>query len=136
MLVDRSLIGLTSEPRTFEVTSGAIVALAEAIGDPCPAYREGRIAPPTFPDTFQMVFPKAFPGLEDFDLTHGLLGEMEFAYERALRAGDRVTCVARIVDVTEKELRRGTATFVVFETNARDEAGSPVYTSRATVIVR
>jgi hydroxyacyl-ACP dehydratase HTD2-like protein with hotdog domain len=53
-----------------------------------------------------------------------------------LRAGDRITCVARIANVTEKETRLGSATFVVVETEGRDQAGDLVFTGRATAIVR
>lgn len=136
MPIDRSLIGLASEPRTFDVAPEAIVAVAEAIGDPCPEYREGRIAPPTFPDTFKLMFPGVFPGFEDFDPARALFGEQEYAYERPLRAGDRVTCVARIADVSERQTRLGTVTRVLVETEARDDAGELVFTGRATTLVR
>ena len=38
--------------------------------------------------------------------------------------------------MNEKETRLGTATFVVVETEGRDQAGELVFTGRATVIVR
>ncbi len=133
--IDRSLIGLASDPRTFEVTPEAIAEVAEAIGDPCPGYGEG-IAPPTFPDRFKLMFPAAFPAFEEFDLALGLFGEQEYEYTRPLRAGDRVTCVARVVDVSEAETRLGPFTRVLVETEARDEAGELVFTGRATTLVR
>ena len=58
------------------------------------------------------------------------------SYERPLRAGDRVTCVTKIADVNEKETKLGTATFVVTETEGRDDEGELVFTGRATLIVR
>jgi hypothetical protein len=130
--VDPALIGAESEPVTFEVEKGAIVKLADAIGDPRPEYREGTAAPPTFPTTFRM----AIPGLAELDPARFLHGEQEYVYERPIRAGERVTCIARIANVTEKETKVGTATFVVAEIEGRDDAGEPVFTGRATLLVR
>ena len=132
MNLDASLIGATSEPATFEVEKGAIVKLAEAIGDPAPDYREGTAAPPTFPTTFR--FP--VPGLSEVDPARFLHGEQEYEFDRPLRAGDRITCVSRIADVREKETRVGKATFVIAETEGRDDAGERVFVGRSTLLVR
>jgi hydroxyacyl-ACP dehydratase HTD2-like protein with hotdog domain len=110
------------------------VRLAEAIGDPQPAYAEGSAAPPTFPTTFNFRLP--VPSLKAIDPARFIHGQQEYAYERPLRVGDRITCVARIADVTEKETRLGQATFVVVETEGRDDTGELVFTGRATAIVR
>ena len=132
MAVDRSLIGATSEPRTFEVERGAIRKFAEAIGDPHPAFRAGEVAPPTFPTTFSMAMP-----MLKIDPARVLHGEEEYVYERPLRAGDQVTCVRRIVDVYERRGRRlGPLSFVVVETEGRDPHGALLYRARSTVIVR
>lgn len=132
MPVDRSLIGAASEPRVFEVEHGTIVELAQAIGDPHPDYRDGLAAPPTFPTTFRL----AIPGLDEIEPARFLHGEQEYAYERPIRAGDRLTCVARVADVREKETRLGPAAFVVVELEGRDRAGDLVFSGRATAIVR
>ena len=132
--LDRSNIGDASEPITFDVEGGAIVRLAEAIGDQHPAYTDGAAAPPTFPTTFNFRLP--VPSLRAIDPARFIHGEQEYAYERPLRAGDRITCVARIADVNPKETRLGPATFVLVETEGRDEAGEVVLTGRSTLIVR
>jgi hydroxyacyl-ACP dehydratase HTD2-like protein with hotdog domain len=132
--IDRSHIGESSEQVTFDVEKGAIVRMAEAIGDPQPAYLDGSAAPPTFPTTFNFRLP--VPSLRGADPSRTLHGDQEYVYERPLRAGDRLTCVSRIADVNEKETRLGAAAFVVVETEGRDESGELVYTARATVIVR
>jgi acyl dehydratase len=132
--IDRSNIGDASEPITFDVERGASVKLAEAIGDDQTAYAEGTAVPPTFPTTFNFRLP--VPSLRAIDPARFIHGEQEFAYERPLRAGDRVTCVAKIADVNEKETRLGTATFILVETEGRDERGELVFTGRATVMVR
>jgi N-terminal half of MaoC dehydratase len=132
--LDRTLIGAATEPQTFEVEKGAIARLAEAIGDPRAEYLTGEAAPPTFPTTFN--FRLKVPALAEIDPARFIHGDQEYAYERPLRAGDRITCVAKVADVTEKETRLGTATFVVVETEGRNEAGELVFTGRATAIVR
>lgn len=132
MTLDRSLIGARSQPQTFEVERGAVVKLAEAIGDPHPDYRAGLAAPPTFPTTFRLTIPV----LAEIDPARFLHGEQEYAYERPIRPGDRLTCVAQVADVTEKDTRLGRVTFVVVETEGRDEAGELVFTGRTTAIVR
>jgi hydroxyacyl-ACP dehydratase HTD2-like protein with hotdog domain len=110
------------------------VRLAEAIGDEQPAYAEGAAAPPTFPTTFTFRLP--VPSLRAIDPARFIHGDQEYVYERPLHAGDRITCVAKIVDVTEKETRLGTATFAVVETEGRDKGGELVFKGRATLIVR
>ena len=132
MALDSSLIGATSEPASFEVEKGAIVSLAEAIGDPHRDYRDGSAAPPTFPTTFRLPVP----GLADVDPARFLHGEQEYEYDRPIRAGDRITCVARIADVREKETRVGKATFVVAEVEGRDDSGERVFVGRSTLLVR
>lgn len=108
--------------------------LAEAIGDPQTAYLDGAAAPPTFPTTFNFRLP--VPSLKAIDPARFLHGEQEYAYERPLRAGDRITCIAKITDVADKDTRLGPVTFAVVETEGRDETGALVFTGRATAIVR
>lgn len=131
MAIDRSLIGKESPEVVFEVERGAIRKFAEAIGDPTPEYQRGEIAPPTFPTTFRIPIP----GLS-LELSRVLHGEQEYAFQRPIRAGDRLRCKTRVVDVYEKEGRLGKMTFLVTEIEGRDEEGQLVFTGRSTVIVR
>jgi hydroxyacyl-ACP dehydratase HTD2-like protein with hotdog domain len=78
----------------------------------------------------------AIPGLAEIDPARILHGEQEYSYERPIRAGDRLTCVARIADVYEKEGRLGTMTFVIAEVEGRDAAAEKVFAGRATLIIR
>jgi hypothetical protein len=130
--VDSSIVGAATAPVTFEVEKGAIVKLAEAIDDPHPDYRSGAAAPPTFPTTFRMPLP----GLSDVDPARFIHGEQEYVHERPIRAGDRITCVARIADAREKEIALGRVTFTTIEVEGRDETGELVFTGRSTLIVR
>ena len=132
MTLDRSLIGSASEPQTFEVERGAIVKFAAAIGDSQPDYLSGEAAPPTFPTTFWIDLP-AFEGIDPARFLHG---EEEYVYERPIRAGDRLTCISRVVDLTEKETRLGAVTFGVVETEGREDGGDLVFTAKTTLIIR
>ncbi len=124
-------MGATSEAVLFEVERGAIRKFAEALGDPAPAFASGEIAPPTFPTTFRV----AIPGVS-VELARVLHGAEEYRYERPIRAGDRLRCRSRVVEVYEREGRLGHMTFLVTETEGVDESGAPVFTARHTAILR
>jgi hypothetical protein len=131
--IDPAIIGRCGEPQEFEVERDAIRRFAEALGDANPAYRAGDIAPPTFPTTFHVRGPDL--GLaRDHDRLL-LSGGEEFIYERPLRAGDRITCVRRVVDTYVKSGRRGAMTFIVFEKEGRDLQGALVFRARNTLII-
>jgi len=130
MTIDRSVIGLESDEVIFEVEKGAIRKFADALGDTTPAYTRGEIAPPTFPTTFRL----SIPGLS-LELSRVLHGEQEYKFERPIRAGDRLRCKSRVVDVYEREGRLGRMTFLVTEIEGRDERGQLVFTGRSTAII-
>lgn len=135
MLIDPSLIGASSSPKTFEVTEEAVLRFMEATEDP--ALQNGTsisFAPLTFPTTFRGL---SIPGLElDTSKMQLLHGEQEYSYTRRLRIGEQVTCVARIVDVRERSGRTGPMTFLVTETTGVDSNQQPIFTARSTSIVR
>jgi len=135
MLIDTSLIGASSAPKTFEVTEEAVRRFMGATEDP--ALQSGTpigFAPPTFPTTFRGM---GIPGLElDTSRMQLLHGEQEYNYTRRLRIGEQVTCVARIVDVRERSGRSGPMTFLVTETTGVDGERKPVFTARSISIVR
>jgi hydroxyacyl-ACP dehydratase HTD2-like protein with hotdog domain len=72
-------------------------------------------------------------GLDFMTLVHG---EQEFEYARPIKVGETLTLTGRIGDIYEKRGSSGTLDFVVIETEARDAAGSPVFTSRNVLISR
>jgi hypothetical protein len=134
MLIDSSLIGKSSAPQTFEVTSEAVLRFMEATEDP--ALHDGaseEYAPPTFPTTFR----KHIPGLElDTTKMQLLHGEQEYRYMRRLRIGEKVTCVVRIVNVRERTGRTGAMTLLILETTGTDSEQKTVFTGRSTSVVR
>ena len=134
MPLDSSLIGASSEPKTFEVTREAVQRFMEAAEDPeLQSDNPIEYAPPTFPTTFRI----RVPGLElDGSKMQLLHGEQEYNYTRRLRIGEQVTCIAHIADVRQREGRTGLMTFVVSELTATDSQQQPVFTARSTTIIR
>ena len=134
MPIDSSLIGASSQPRTFEVTREAVLRFMEATEDP--ALQSGttiEYAPPTFPTTFRV----RIPGLEldgsKMQLVHG---EQQYTYTRKLRIGEKITCVARVADIRERTGKSGAMKLVVSEITGTDAQQQPVFTGRSTTIVR
>jgi acyl dehydratase len=140
VLIDPSLVGATSEPQDFEVEKGAIRRFAEAIGDENPLYDDEAfarahgyasiVAPPTFPTTFRVRTPVRF------DARRSLHGEQEYTYTRPIVAGETIRCVARVVDVYERQGSLGTMTFLVSEITGDDLQGQRVFTGRSVGILR
>ena len=133
---EENIVGLEAPPFTVEVEKGAIRKFAEALGDPNPLFSDieygrksthgGMIAPPTFPTTFRGERPDV-----KLDRTKPpLFAGQEYEYFRAIKPGDRITCLTRVVDYYEKEGRRGTLRFVVYETEGVDEKGEKVFKGR------
>ncbi|MFC7441088.1 MaoC family dehydratase N-terminal domain-containing protein [Laceyella putida] len=141
MIIDRSVIGSTSEVKVFEVEKGAIRAFAHAIGDDNPLYTDeafakehgyaSLVAPPTFPTTFRVPIPNV-----KFELSRVLHGEQEYSYERPIVAGDILRCVNRVVDVYERQGKLGTMTFLVTEIRGEDLDGKLVFCGKSTAILR
>lgn len=129
--ISEALIGRESEEVLIEVERGAIRKFAEAVGDTTAACVRGDVAPPTFPTTFRI----AIPGLT-FDLARVLHGAQEYRFERPIRARDRLRCRSRLADLYHREGRLGPMTFLIIETEGRDQLGQLVFTGRSTVILR
>ena len=136
-------VGRESSPRLYEVERGHIRRFAEAVGDPDPIYVDEAAAraaghpripaPPTFATALRPHDPRE--GI-DIDWKKLLHGEQEFAYQRPLYAGDRVTVIGRIAEAYVKEGKAGAMDFMVLETRAVDDAGALVFTARSTVVIK
>ncbi len=134
MHIDSSLIGKSSQPQTFEVTLEAVRRFMEATEDPALQSNEPlQYAPPTFPTTFRIRVPELELDSSKMQLLHG---EQQYTYMRQLRIGERVTCVARIVDIRERHGKAGTMTFIITETTGTDSEQQPIYTAHSTAVVR
>jgi len=143
-MLDKSLIGRTSEPVLHEVEKGAIRRFAEALGDPNPlaldeavaraAGHPGLVAPPTFALT--LGWGERFRHSLDLGTRSVLHGEQSFEFGRTIVAGDRLTVRSKVADVQERSGASGPMDVIVIEDEGRDEQGALVFRSRATFILR
>ena len=134
-------IGIEGKPATLEVEKGAVRKFAEAVGDPNPLWNDegaarksrygGLVAPPTFLRSVHHERPQ-LPF--DFPFTRLLDGGSEWEYFGPVRVGDRITAVARIVDVSERSGRMGTMLFIVSEITYTNQFDELVATQRNTLI--
>ncbi|MFQ5933522.1 MAG: MaoC family dehydratase N-terminal domain-containing protein [Dehalococcoidia bacterium] len=126
----KKLVGVESEPITYEIEAGHIRQFADAIGDPNPLYTDeaearktpygGIIAPPTF-----LRYCEANPLPEvKYPVSRGLDAGSDWEYYQPVYPGDRITAVRKITDFTQKEGRLGPMLFETTEvayTNQFDE---------------
>ncbi|MGH7819878.1 MAG: FAS1-like dehydratase domain-containing protein [Candidatus Binatia bacterium] len=137
-------IGRSGKPSTMRVEFGKVREFARAIKDDNPLYCDeayaekeaGGVMPPL---TFTMT--QAFwddPGNRidlGLDMRRVLHGSQEFEYVRPVHAGDRLTAQGRIADVYKKPGKRGgEMTFVVLETEYKNQRGEVALYSRSTII--
>jgi acyl dehydratase len=129
----------------YEVGRAKIREFADAIGDLNPLYREPEaaaaagysdvIAPPTFPvllfgkySITALVEDEAL-GLDYDRMVHG---DMSFAYERPVRAGDRLTLVTHI----ETVMNRAGNDFLSLRVDVDTDDDERVVVARAQLVVR
>jgi hydroxyacyl-ACP dehydratase HTD2-like protein with hotdog domain len=132
-IIDESLVGATSAEKIFRVSRADIRRFAAAIGDRTLAHTRGDVAPPTYPAKFLFRLP--IKGL-DIDDVRALHGEQEYWYERPIRAGDRLLCMARVTEVARKTGSSGEMILVVIEQSGSDAERRPVFHDRGTFIFR
>jgi hypothetical protein len=160
--VDTSIIGKPTGARKVRVERGPVEFFATALKDDNPVYHDGSAAaaagfdgipaPPTFsfvmghqgarreeqpPDPTGGQSPM-FKVMGDLMKQGGLVlhGEQEFVYHRPIVEGDVLHSEGRIGDIYEKESKGSIMTFIVMETEWRDESDAPVVTERFNLIHR
>ncbi|MEV5468434.1 MaoC family dehydratase N-terminal domain-containing protein [Streptomyces griseoincarnatus] len=109
MALDQSFVGRSYPPtEPYEVGREKIREFVEAVGDANPAYTDTEaaqalghpdvIAPPTF--VFAITFKAAGQVVADpqlgLDYSRVVHGDQKFAYNRPVRAGDRLTVTSTI----------------------------------------
>jgi hypothetical protein len=150
----RSVIGVETEPWTYEVTATGIRAFARGVGYTDPVFYDEATArkagyqalpaPPCYLGT-----PVYVPGRSDpvfsvppgtgprprFGLTSVLDGGTEIAYERVVLAGDVLTATEKVVSLDVKRSSGlGVMLLVTSEAEFRDPDGARVATLRSQVI--
>lgn len=109
MALDQSFVGRSYPPTApYEVGREKIREFAQAVGDANPAYTDPEaaralghpdvIAPPTF--AFLITYRAAGEVVQDprlgLDYSRVVHGDQKFAYQRPVRAGDRLTVTSTI----------------------------------------
>jgi acyl dehydratase len=145
MPLDPSFVGRAYPPTdAYEVGREKIREFAAAVGashpahtDPAAARALGHpdvVAPPTFPIVVTMSAGAQI--VEDpalgIDYSRVVHGEQRFSYTRPVYAGDRLTCVCIVEEITS----RGGHDFVTTRTDVAAEGGEPVVTVWSKLVVR
>jgi acyl dehydratase len=145
MPLDPSFVGRTYPPTpSYEVGREKIREFAAAVGavdtahtDPGAARALGHpdiVAPPTFPIVVTMSAGAQI--IEDpalgIDYSRVVHGDQRFSYTRPVYAGDRLTCVCSVEDITS----RGGHDFVTTRTDVATEDGEAVVTVWSKLVVR
>jgi acyl dehydratase len=158
----KKIIGQPTGTAKVIVERGPVQHFADAVLSTSPIYHNPEAAkaagfdaipaPPTFP--FAMEFSGKFDELQPADAPTsnplgaavgplmakgGLIlhGEQEFVYHRPVQVGDVLVSEGRITDAYQKESKGRTMTFIIQETNWRDDkTGEPVVTTRFNLIHR
>ncbi len=143
-MADKSDIGKTGKPITMHIDYGKIREFAKSIKDPNPIYYDleyakkevgGVMLPPTFLMTLAHWDEGEGRPHVKMDLRRVLHGEQEFEYLKPIYAGDVLTAVTRVTDVYEKAgSRGGTMTFVIMETEYKNQRGDLVALTRSATI--
>lgn len=137
--IDRSLLGVWGPESTMRIETGKVREFARAVKDPNPVFQDdtGALAPPTFLMTIahwlrDLGQTRSAVKLDYRRLLHG---EQDFEYVKPIRAGDVLTFRSRTKDVFEKQGKRGgTMTFVIGETEFKNQRGEVVAYMRNTAI--
>lgn len=149
----KAVIGVDSDPWTYELTSTSVRAFARGVGYTDPVYFDRAAAqaagyadlpaPPCYlgtpvfiPGQSSEVFsgPKGGP-----ELKHGLPGLLDggttTTYERPLVAGEVLTATSRYVELETKESKGlGVMLITTQETTWKDQSGAVVARQRAQAI--
>jgi acyl dehydratase len=151
----RKLVGMSLEPYILEVERGAIRRFAEAVGNPNPLHWDvdyaGKtshgdlICPPGFFGwrVKAGALPLATSVTEVMDkitqvtgLSRVLDGGIEYEFMTPIRAGDTLTAIPKVADISLRETKTGKMFFLLAETRFINQNSTPVARSLATTIIR
>ena len=145
MPLDHSYVGRDYPvPEPYLVSREKIREFAEAIGATDAAYvdRDAAralgypdvIAPPTFAITVIGLGAQLMISDESLGLNFGRVvhGDQRFEYARPIAAGDQLTCVVYIDEITS----RGGHDFLTYRGEVRTTAGEPLVTGRTRLVIR
>jgi acyl dehydratase len=148
-MFDKSKVGQSFSPFTFEVERGKIRELALAIGDDNPIYQSKEAAQaagypdvpiyPTSPTTFafwgnrQMVGQLSSLGINLMRVLHG---EEEYEYLAPIYPGDTLTGVMKLVDAKTRQTQGATLDILTIEIDYTNQHNALVLKAHQVAIVR
>ena len=142
----KSLLGVESEPEVWDVEKGHIIKFAQAIGDPNPLWNDEEYASKSRYGS--IVAPPIFfidEGLTKFvdvlmnvkcPLPSMLNGGSEIEYYVPIKPGDKITTVAKLIDMQEKVGGSGRLLLLTVEVTYTNQKGELVARCRNTFIKR
>lgn len=142
MDLDKSMIGIASEPYTAVVEQEHVAQFAQAIGDGNPLYQNEAYAKTTaykgtaVPPTFLVALGSNAKFPLQLDFKRMLHGEQEFIYHHPVRVGDTLDCTMTVTDVYDRVGKSGTMQFLVLDTTMTRADGTLAAVSRNTIIYR
>ena len=139
-MVDKSTVGLTDDPTQIPIERGKVREFARSTMTSNPEYVDDKepCSPPTFLTTLNFwtnaaSSPMSRVGLDLRRLLHG--GQEYVFHGPPPRAGTELTAQTRVDKIYEKEGKRGgTMTFVLGETEFKNQRGDVVAYMRNTAI--
>lgn len=142
----RAWIGRSDPPQRIEITRRDIIKYSLATEQKQPKYLAGDEAPPMFlfgahapPAPLHELGPDGLKPdtlLPELPLKRIMAGGISQKHFKPIRAGDVIVMQRKLVDIFEKQGKTGPLIFVVYEIDARDEAGELVMQQTQTRIVR
>ncbi len=148
-MIDRSHIGRSFGPYTYQVEREQIRRLASALGDERPIYHDPVAAqaagwpdlpaPPTLATCYGLwANPALLAELAALGapLPRLLHGEQRYAYHAPIVAGDTLTARPTIIDVMLKTGRSGPFALLTLETSLHNQRRELVIVDRLVVVVR
>ncbi|MDQ4131061.1 MAG: MaoC family dehydratase N-terminal domain-containing protein [Actinomycetota bacterium] len=144
MAVDTGVIGKTYAPFEYEVGREKIREYAHAVGELAPLYHDREaaraagfrdtVAPPMFAVVYSAgaVGPAILDPELAIDFSMMVHGGQEFVWSEPVCAGDTITTMVRVKDVSE----RAGLGFFVFESVSENQHGQEVARGTWTNIVR
>ena len=148
-MANKSIVGKSLKPYTFEVEKVKIKEVVEAIGDDNPIYVDKEAAkseglldtpcPPTYMtlalQEFTGAYLKAFEEL-GVQLASVLHGEEEYEYLGEIYPGDRLTGAVTIESIVEKKSKSGQMDLIKINTLFTNQRGEDVLRARTLIIER
>jgi acyl dehydratase len=145
-MIDKSHIGLVSEPHSVDVEKGRLKFFAKSIGETNPIYFDEAAAratgyrsipaPPTFLFSMDFEQENPFAVLEALEVQLGkvLHAKQSFDYFTSVCAGDTVTIQSKVTDIYDK--KGGALEFVAQEFTVTNQDNTIVAKMQRTIVVR